>query len=158
MYIHLLRTLYPQCTKKFPSCLPFRPSRRKFSGGRLVSKQSGGESESSSSDSGNNSGSSGGSNGSNGYDSGIEELSRRTRETTVSSPLSPLKSSDYNPFTGSFGANAAAGGPRGHSVAPVSSTSRYQPLASNYRSTGFSSTSGFPAGVREKVSEGVIDL
>ena len=136
----------------------FRPSRRKFSNGRLLSKQSGGESESSSSDSGINgpssSGSGGGSGG--GFDA-MEDLSRRTRETTVSSPISPLKSSDYNPFRESFGATAAIG-PRGHSMAPTvqsSSSLRYQPIGSNYRSAGssFSTTSGFPAGVREKVSE-----
>ena len=87
----------------------------------------------------------------------MEDLSRRTRETTVSSPISPLKSSDYNPFRENFGATAAVG-PRGQSMAPVvpSSTSlRYQPIGSNFRSAGssYSSISGFPAGVREKVSE-----
>ena len=135
---------------KFPI---FRPSRRKFSSGRLLSKQSAGESESSSSDSGNNGASSGGVGGS-GFDA-MEDLSRRTREATVSSPISPLKSSDYNPFRESFGATAAVG-PRGHSMAPAvqsSSSLRYQPIASNYRSAGYSSTSGFPAGVREKASE-----
>ena len=129
------------CKKKFPL---FRPSRRKFSSGRLLSKQSAGESESSSSDSGIHVPQSGGT-----FDA-MEDLSRRTRETTVSSPISPMKSSDYNPFRESFG---AAVGPRGHSMAPAaqsSSSLRYQPLGSNYRSAGYSSTSGFPAGVREK--------
>jgi len=128
---------------------PVRPSRRKFSSGRLLSKQSAGESESSSSDSGNNGSSNG---GGNGFDA-MEDLSRRTRETTVSSPISPLKSSDYNPFRESFVATSAVG-TRGHSMAPAvqsSSSLRYQPSASNYRSAGYSSTSGFPAGVREKL-------
>ena len=138
--------------KKF---LILRPSRRKFSSGRLLSKQSAGESESSSSDSGINGPSSGGGGGGGGFDA-MEDLSRRTRETTVSSPISPLKSSDYNPFRENFGATAAVG-PRGQSMAPVvpsSESLRYQPIGSNFRSAGssYSSISGFPAGVREKVS------
>ena len=144
-FVHLtctvIRLHLSHSKKKFPL---FRPSRRKFSSGRLLSKQSAGESESSSSDSGIHVPQSGGT-----FDA-MEDLSRRTRETTVSSPISPMKSSDYNPFRESFG---AAVGPRGHSMAPAaqsSSSLRYQPLGSNYRSAGYSSTSGFPAGVREK--------
>ena len=143
VYLTVIRLHILHCKKKFPL---FRPSRRKFSSGRLLSKQSAGESESSSSDSGIHVPQSGGT-----FDA-MEDLSRRTRETTVSSPISPLKSSDYNPFRESFGA-AVSVGPRGHSMAPAaqsSSSLRYQPLGSNYRSAGYSSTSGFPAGVREK--------
>lgn len=50
-------------------------------------------------------------------ESNIDELSRKTRETTLS-PISPLKSTDYNPFAAG-GSYSSSNSQRGYSVAPT---------------------------------------